>query len=193
MPEAKQNILERDYMRQKPGVISASCVFVLAAAMMLQGCGYLVKTRTDKPEPKVDRTAAKYDSGTNESLTSVESALILSEKYATLAVESEKMRQENKKLTEDNVDLSKKMAALQAEFDQVSKELKDANAMLIDMRIEINNWKNSVLGFRDEMRASQGAQLDAMLRIMKLLGGESQKEQGKIPSENKDNEPNSKK
>jgi hypothetical protein len=188
-----KNTLERDDMRQKPGSIWALSVFLLTAAVILQGCGHLGKGKLGRSDPMVDKTAAKYDPGTSEGLTSVESALILSEKYASLAVESEKMRQENKKLMEENVDLSKKMAAIQAEFDQVSKELKDANAMLIDMRIEINNWKNSVLGFRDEMRASQGAQLDAMLRIMKLLGGESQKEQGKASVENKDNEPNSKK
>jgi hypothetical protein len=187
------NILERNDMRQNPKSVLTLSAMVLAAAMLLPGCGYFSKQGTSIFGPKVDKTAAKYDAGTNESLTSVESSLILSEKYASLAVESEKLRQENKKLIDENVDLSKKLAALQAEFDQTSKELKDANAMLIDMRVEINNWKNNVLGFRDEMRASQKAQLEALLQVMKLLGGESQKEQSKPPVENKDNEPNSKK
>jgi hypothetical protein len=187
------NILERDDMRPKPGSILALSALVLAAAMLLPGCGSLGKPKTAGPQPKVDKTAAKYDAGAKNNLTSVESALLLSEKYAALAVESEKIRQENKKLIDENVDLSKKIAVLQAEFDQASKELKDANAMLIDMRIEINNWKNNILGFRDDMRASQKAQLEALLQIMKLLGGESQKEQGEPQSANKDNEPNSKK
>jgi hypothetical protein len=40
------------------------------------------------------------------------------------------------------------------------------------MRIELNNWKTSILGFRDEMRQADIAQLETLLKILKILGGE---------------------
>jgi hypothetical protein len=40
------------------------------------------------------------------------------------------------------------------------------------MRIELNNWKTNILGFRDEMRDADKTQLQALLRILKALGGE---------------------
>ncbi|MFB0524723.1 MAG: hypothetical protein ACETVZ_04235, partial [Phycisphaerae bacterium] len=40
------------------------------------------------------------------------------------------------------------------------------------MRIELNNWKANVLGFRDERREAEIAQLEALLKILKILGGE---------------------
>ena len=40
------------------------------------------------------------------------------------------------------------------------------------MRIELNNWKIDILGFRDEIRDAETAQLEALLKILKVLGGE---------------------
>jgi len=36
----------------------------------------------------------------------------------------------------------------------------------------LNNWKTDILGFRDEMRDAETAQLEALLKILKVLGGE---------------------
>lgn len=144
------------------------------ASLFLGGCAFFEEKPVQKAAPpEVDTTPGKFDSGASGSLTPVESSLLLSDKYAALAVDSEKLRQENKKLTEENSALTEKVAKLQTECDQATKELKEANAMLIDSRVELNNWKNSVLGFRDEMRESQKAQLEALVKIMQLLGGES--------------------
>ncbi len=38
--------------------------------------------------------------------------------------------------------------------------------------LSLNNWKNDVLGFREEMRSAQTAQLQALMKILKALGGE---------------------
>ena len=43
---------------------------------------------------------------------------------------------------------------------------------MLQTRIELNNWKNDVLGFRGEMQDAQKAQLEALLKILKLMGGE---------------------
>ena len=164
-------------MKQNEYHIAAIVTLAMMAAGLLGGCGYIEQKPVGAPGPHVDTTPVKYEGAAGSSLTPVETSLLLSEKYAAIAVESEKIRQENRRLTEANVELSKKNSALQAELDQTAKELKEANAMLIDMRVEINNWKNNVLGFRDEMRESQKAQLEALVKIMQLLGGETPKGQ----------------
>ena len=41
------------------------------------------------------------------------------------------------------------------------------------MRIELNNWKSNILGFRDEMRNADNAQLDALVKILEVLGGQA--------------------
>ncbi len=144
-----------------------------AVTALLGGCGQAAGSSGAAPAPQVDRNAARFEGSSAGSLTQVESSLLLSEKYAAIAVESEKIRQENKRLIDENVALNKQNAELKAQLEQALKELKEANTMLVDMRVEINNWKNNVLGFRDEMRASQKAQLEALLKIMQLLGGEA--------------------
>jgi septal ring factor EnvC (AmiA/AmiB activator) len=179
-------------MREKPQNTFVFAAATIMVAMLLGGCQYFTRAPAGKPAPQVDSSAAKYDAGATGSLTSVESSLLLSEKYAALAVDSEKIRHENKRLTDENVQLVTKDAKLQADLDQTAKELKEANSMLIDMRIELNNWKNSVLGFREEMRESQKTQLEALLKIMQILGGENRPDQPSSP-EKPDGEPNSKK
>jgi hypothetical protein len=40
------------------------------------------------------------------------------------------------------------------------------------MIVELNNWKADVIGFRQEMRSAEKAQLEALLKILQILGGE---------------------
>ena len=40
------------------------------------------------------------------------------------------------------------------------------------MRVELNNWKTNVLGFREEMRQADTEQLKALLKVLTILGGE---------------------
>ena len=40
------------------------------------------------------------------------------------------------------------------------------------MRIELNNWKGNIIGFREEMREAQTTQLEALFKILTLLGGQ---------------------
>jgi hypothetical protein len=57
--------------------------------------------------------------------------------------------------------------------------LSEANGLLIEMRVELNNWKSDILGFRDEMRNAETAQLETLLRILKVLGGQVTTESAK--------------
>jgi predicted nucleic acid-binding Zn-ribbon protein len=82
------------------------------------------------------------------------------------------LRQENQKLIAENRRFRDRIAVLEPELRQAKKELDEANDFLIEMRIELNNWKADILGFRDEIRNADKAQLEALLRILEVLGGE---------------------
>ena len=102
----------------------------------------------------------------------VESALIMSEKYKELSLETEKLRQDNSTLKVENDDLSRQIAALEAELETTRNELSEANEFLQQMHAELGKWKSDVLGYRDEMRRAQVAELEALKKILKILGAE---------------------
>ncbi len=104
--------------------------------------------------------------------TAVESAIALSDKYAKLSEEASALRQQNQALDAENRNLTDDLQSCRSELKQAQKELAEVNDLLVQMRLELNNWKGDVLGFRDEMREAEKAQLEALLKILKLLGGE---------------------
>lgn len=104
--------------------------------------------------------------------TMVESALDLSKKYALLAEQSAVMKQENQRYSVENRSMKEKISSLETELKQTKKELLESNGLIVDMRVELNNWKNNILGFRDEIRQADSEQLKALLEILKILGGE---------------------
>ena len=68
--------------------------------------------------------------------------------------------------------LFRSLVTLEPKLQQTQKELAEANDLLIEMRIELNNWKTDILGFRAEMRDAEKTQLEALLKILNVLGGE---------------------
>jgi chromosome segregation ATPase len=111
-----------------------------------------------------------------ENPTVVESAMELSKKHAKLSEEAAVLRQQNKEHIVRNQQLENQVVALESQLRQAQKELSEANELLMTMRIELNNWKVDILGFRDEMRDAETAQLEALLKILKVLGGEVEAE-----------------
>ncbi len=102
----------------------------------------------------------------------IESAMELSKKHAELSEEAAVLRQEKRDLTAKNLQLQDQVIAIEAQLQQAQKELNEANDLLFTMRIELNSWKVDILGFRDEIRNAETAQLEALLKILKVLGGE---------------------
>jgi chromosome segregation ATPase len=102
----------------------------------------------------------------------VESALMWSRKYDELSNKTESLMDKNNSITKENSELKHQLSQLQLEMEQTKKELNSANAFLQEMQQELNHWKNDVLGFRDEMRRAESTQLEALSRILKLLGAE---------------------
>ncbi len=117
-------------------------------------------------------TVKRFQESAPQGQTVVESAMELSEKYAKLSDEVAVLREKNQNFITENRHLKKQLAALGAQSQKTQKELAEANDLLIEMRIELNNWKADILGYRDEMRDAEKAQLEALFKILKVLGGE---------------------
>ena len=116
--------------------------------------------------------AKRFQEPSSQSPTAVESAIELSQKYAKLSEEAAVLRQENQDIITRNRQIKDLNTALKAQLQQTQKELTEANDLMIEMRIELNNWRTDILGFRNEMRDADTTQLQALLRILKILGGE---------------------
>jgi septal ring factor EnvC (AmiA/AmiB activator) len=150
----------------------------LTPILLIVGCSSQkqakVAVRPDDPLAKYwnDSVKKRFQEPAPKGSTAVESAIELSEKYAKLSEETATLRQSNQDLSAKNQQIQKQAAAFQAQLQQTQKELTEANDLLVEMRVELNNWKTNVLGFRDEMRQAQAAQLEALLKILKVLGGQ---------------------
>ena len=73
---------------------------------------------------------------------------------------------------EENTHLKKEVGELRSQLAQARKELEEANEFLQKMHVELNQWKADVLGFREELRKAQVAQLQALGKILRILGAE---------------------
>ena len=60
----------------------------------------------------------------------------------------------------------------QDDFKRAKNELTDATDFMEAQQLELTRWKKDVIGFRDEIRQSQAAQLRALIKVLKLLGAE---------------------
>ena len=157
---------------------------VLAVTFTLAGCGDFAapQTQVQTPPPLAPATqpSAEYlrhtavqGDGMAESTSAVDSALALSERYSQAVEKLTVLQTENKTLIERNSHLVGQTTKLQAELAQTQKELEDANAMLVDIRKELEKWKTDVLGFRQEMRQAQQTQIEATGKVLKMLGGDA--------------------
>ena len=163
-------------MQTKKKIISL--VILLVLIFLLPGC-----SSTQKPanlsvdsaaveRQQNDSIANRFQEPAPEGPTVVESAMKLSGEYARLTQEAAELRQQNEDFIAKNRQLNEQVVSLNAQLQQAQKELAEANSLLIEMRVELNNWKADILGFRNEMRNAETAQLETLLRILKVLGGQ---------------------
>jgi len=153
-----------------------------ALGLALTGCTGLTRETISAISPEAPpaadaahlaNTAVNYnDEGADRTADStVDRALMWSEKYAEAVDRLSRMQQGYRELEGQNKQLRAQLAKLQAELAQSDKELTDANSLLVEMRAELDRWKASVLGYREEMRQAQKAQLEALGKVIMLLGG----------------------
>lgn len=162
-------------------------VIVAVSMMLVVGCGYvdepielqtveLPGMRKAEPvivKPPADATISnRFTSVAQESETGTDAGA-WSRKYEELSAKYTLLVEENMGLAKERNDLKKQLMVLQDELTGTKKELADANVFLQDMHKELTEWKGDVLGFRDEMRQAEGAQIQALTKIMRLLGAET--------------------
>ncbi len=104
---------------------------------------------------------------------SMDNALVWSQKYEELLKKQQEHSQKYQELFLENSDLKQRLEKTQAELSATKKELDEANIFLQDMHRELTQWKADVLGFREEIRGAESAQMQALVRILKVLGAES--------------------
>lgn len=157
-------------------------VAAVAVGLASAGCAELARKAipsvSGNPAPPADaahlpKTAVNYnDDGADRPADStVDRALMWSEKYAQAVDRLSRMQQAYHDLGQENKQLRAQTAKMQSELAQSEKELTDANSLLVEMRAELDRWKASVLGYREEMRQAQKAQLEALSKVIVLLGG----------------------
>ncbi len=154
---------------------SVALPLALLLALAVSGCTATPKSSDAAAGAQpAETTAKRFQNGSLEGRTAVESALELSEKYAKLSDQTVALRQENQRLTTENENLRQQIASLESKLKQTQKELGEANDLLIEMLTELNNWKSNILGFRGEMRQAAQAQLEALLKVLEILGGQAE-------------------
>jgi septal ring factor EnvC (AmiA/AmiB activator) len=128
---------------------------------------------TDNPQTSVagEAAAKRFQNTSLGGRTAVESAIELSQKYASLSDQTVVLREENQRLKTENENLQQQIVSLDTRLKQTQKELNEANDLLIEMLSELNTWKTNILGFRGEMRDAAKAQLEALLKVLEILGG----------------------
>ena len=152
---------------------------IAVMGMAVGGCGNfpgnLFSSRNN--QAKADRgagylrDASLVDEGGGSGRDAVQNARQWAKKYATLADKCIKLQLENKVANDQNRKLDGQVAKLKGELAQAKKEVSEANSMLDDLNKELAKWKRDVLGFREEMRLAQQAQMKMMSRIIMLMGG----------------------
>lgn len=158
--------------------IKTIIVLVLVPICLLSGClSQRPPVQSSVPPhliemQKSDAIAKRFQESSPQTPSAVESAIELSKKYAQLSEDAVALREQNQSMMAKNLKLNDQIVELEAQLKQAQKELNEANDLLIKMRIELNSWKSNILGFREEMREAQTAQLEALFKILRLLGGQ---------------------
>jgi len=153
-------------------LISLMTIFLLSNCVSVQEPPEVAVLSDFTEKQQSESVAKRFQESAPQRPTVVESAMELSKEHAKLSEEAAVLRQEKRDLTARNQQLKDQIVTLEAQLQQTQRELSEANDLLITMRIELNNWKTDILGFRDEIRDAETAQLEALLKILKVLGGE---------------------
>ena len=153
------------------------CLILSVLALLLAGCQILeepveVILKPESNPQQSNATLKRFQDAAPKGQTAVDSAIELSKKNTEFFEQMTVLQQDNLRLTAENSRMKDRIAVIEPEFKQAKKELNEANDLLIEMRIELNNWKTDILGFRNETRDADKAQLKALLRILEVLGGE---------------------
>jgi len=165
-------------------MLQKTLVLMAAAAFATAGCAWTPsaasRTAPGAPPPPPTIKPADEDVFYQKARqvdpplpTAVENTLALQDKYARSLEDLQRERDRTRDLAEEKRKLDDTVNKAQADLAKAQLELNDANALLMQMRLELEKWKTDVMGFRDEMRQASKTQLDALAKVMNLLGGDT--------------------
>ena len=150
--------------------------------LLLTGCKMIdqaIPLEYENTQSSHQRTAdqnkkmqARFGQKDEQELDAVERTLLWSKRYEEASARNEELTRKNNAFQIENNEIKNKLASMQNELDAAKWELSEANEFMQEMQLELTKWKGDVLGFRDEMRDAQVAQLNALRKIMKILGAE---------------------
>jgi len=80
-------------------------------------------------------------------------------------------RADNERLKADLADAQKKLSEKDAQVQKLTGQLDVASGDVAQLQDALEKWKADVLGFRDEMRKADEAQIDVLQQILMLLKG----------------------
>jgi hypothetical protein len=155
-------------------------IALFVGTIFLVGCGFPnertidgssaeVSVETPEEAPMViDETPEKmqkrFDPTIEDSVDSDQSNVQWASKYEELSISNNALRETNNELTVKN--------KIKSELEQTKNDLTEANDFLGQMHLELNKWKTDVLGFRQEIRQAQQVQVEALGKILRVLGAE---------------------
>lgn len=153
------------------GAVFTSLTLVSAGCTILkEPVAVILKPDANKHES--GEVAKRFQEAAPDSATSTDSAIELAKKNAQLTEEVVSLKQKVQEMTSENQRLKDNISVLEPDLKQAKKELGEANNLMIEMRVELNNWKTDVLGFRNELRDADKVQLETLRKILDALGGE---------------------
>ena len=123
----------------------------------------------DQTDEAIGNRFANSETGNT---TAVQSAVAWAQRYDELTTKNEATMAKSNKLFLENNDLKQQVSKLKADLDMANTELAEANKFMQDMHGELTKWKTDVLGFRDEMRNARTSELEALAKILSILGAE---------------------
>ena len=94
-------------------------------------------------------------------------------RYDKLSEKADNLSEDNRKYSIENSELKHKITELEGQLASTKSELDDAVKFLGDMQVELVNWKRDVLGYRKDIKSAHDAQIRALTKIVRLLGGET--------------------
>jgi len=121
---------------------------------------------TSVPLPKKD-TAVTMASGDDKQKAAAPSSLTESLHDALGQVKEQRAR--IKTLNETVTELKQKLAAKTKEVEQLQSDLAERDERVKKLQGAVGKWKQDILGYRDEMRQAEEAEMKALTRIIALL------------------------
>ena len=153
-------------------VAAAALPLALAAALAAAGCAEAHDPANASRAPYLQSGGLQTADPTAGTGTAVDDALLWARKCAESLETLDQERQKNVKLAEENQKLAGQITKSQADLARAQSELAEANKLLVDVRQEVTKWKTDVLGFRDEIRKANQAQIEALAKVLTLVGAE---------------------